>query len=335
MTLAVTSFRRGSLSEPVFLCAAEQSGTTLLRIMLDSHPEVAFAEEFHYAVDPIGPDGRFPTTAEFGTHLDVDRSFASSGFRFDPDLDFEDMVKGFLASRQRRASALVVGATLHRNFSRALHLWPNARFLHLVRDPRDVAANRLALGLSGNPWHAVQPWVEVADEWSALVEQVPEDRRLTIRFGDLIQDHHSTLTGICRFLGIDYTGHMLDYVHDTDYREPDPDLAGDWRDALSARDVRLVEGRVGHRLVANGFVPSCLDELTLSKPYTSWLRWHDRAGRTRGQVQRVGLRLTAADLAARAVGHQTMQRAVQRRLDQAEKDLRKKSWSDAKYRTSR
>ncbi len=90
------------LTEPVLLVGAEQSGTTLLRLMLDSHPEVAFAEEFHYAVDAITADGRYPSTVEFGARLALDRTFATSGFHFDPTLGFEEMVNGFLLSRQRQ-----------------------------------------------------------------------------------------------------------------------------------------------------------------------------------------------------------------------------------------
>ncbi len=319
----------------MLLVGAEQSGTTLLRLMLDSHPEISFAEEFDYAVNAIAPDGRFPTTVEFGARLALDRSFTSSGFRFDASLDFPELVNGFLASRQRRTHALVVGATVHHGFSRALHLWPRVRLLHLVRDPRDVAAARMAIGLAGNPWHAVEHWIRAEDEWAAVEPSVASERRLTVRFGDLVRDHHSTLTAICRFLGVDYTAQMLSYVDDTDYQEPNPMLAGDWRDTLSSRDVRLVEARVGERLARAGFEPSGQDRLDLSERHVNLLRWHDRAGRFAGRVQRFGVRLTAADLAARAIGSQPLQRSVQRRVNRAEIELRKKSWSDAKYRTSR
>lgn len=320
--------------EPVLLVGAEQSGTTLLRLMLDSHPEVAFAEEFQYAVDPITADGRFPSTIEFGARVALDRVFSASGFQFDPSLGFEEMVNGFLVSRQRRKEALVVGATLHHGFARALHLWPEARFLHLVRDPRDVAAARMAVGLSGNPWHGVNHWIKAEDEWAALSSGLAPERQLTVHFAELVDDPDSTLTTICRFLGVDYTGQMLNYVLDTDYQEPNPNLAGDWRDTLSAHDVRLVETRVGDRLTGAGFIPSGQEPIEPTDRYLDWLRWHDRAGRIASRVSRFGVRLTVADLAARAVGTESMQRSVRLRLDRVELDLRKKSWSDAKYRTS-
>ena len=278
------------VKQPVLLVGAEQSGTTLFRLMLDSHPEVAFAEELHYVTDSIGADGRFPSAIEFGSRLALDPSSASSGFRFDPELRFEEMVDAFLTSRQRRKEALVVGATFHHGFSRALHLWPDAKFLHLVRDPRDVARARMAIGLSGNPWHAVAHWIRAEDEWAEVAHRLPPERRLTIRFSDLIADYDTTLTVVCRFLGVDYTGQMLNYVHDTEYQVPNPNLAGDWRDTLSANDVQLVETRVGHRLVDAGFPPSGQESVAVSDRYLEWLRWQDRAGRIVSRINRFGLR---------------------------------------------
>ncbi len=319
---------------PVFLVGAEQSGTTLLRLMLDSHPEVAFAEEFHPVVDAIGDDGLLPDVESLHSSPAFNRFFSSNGFRIDSSLDYEELVNGFLVARQQAKEALVVGATIHRGFAKVLRIWPEARFLHLVRDPRDVAVARMATGLSGNPWHAVAHWIRCEDEWSVVESAVSADRRLTMRFDQLIGDHHSALTKICNFIGVDYTAQMLNYARDTDYREPSLAVAGDWRDSLSTRDVQLVETRVGDRLTAWGFERSGTDPLEISDRYLGWLRWQDRAGRIGARVQRYGVRLTMAELAAQAVGTESMQRSLQQRLSEAEMEQRKQAWSDQEDRTS-
>jgi hypothetical protein len=317
------------------LVGAEQSGTTLLRLMLDSHPEIAFAEEFDYAVEPIGDDGSYPTAEEFAKRLTLDRSFATSGFTVDLDLGYADLVNGFLESRRSKKQAVIVGATIHRDFTKALHLWPDAKLVHLVRDPRDVAPARIAEGLAGNPWHAVEPWIEAQDEWAEIEALVPPERRLTVHFDELLRDHDSTLTTVCQFLGVDYTAQMLDYIRDTDYTEPSPALAGDWRDGLSARDVRLIEARVGDRLTRSGFAPSGLAPAWVSSPRLAWLRWHDRLRRVMSRMQVFGIRLTTAELATRFLGLEPLHRSIRLRFNEVEKDVRKKSWSNAKYRTSR
>ncbi|MGI9595151.1 MAG: sulfotransferase family protein [Acidimicrobiales bacterium] len=317
------------------LVGAEQSGTTLLRLMLDSHPEIAFAEEFEYAVEPIGADGSYPSMASYHRYLETSRAYSTSGFSFDPGLSFPDLINGFLRSRQEQKNAPAVGATLHHGVSKALRLWPDAKFIHLVRDPRDVGPARVSEGLAGNIWYGLDSWIETEDEWAMIENTIDPARVLTVRFADLIRDYHSTLHEICRFIGVDYTAQMLDYAADTDYRAPSANVAGDWRDSLSARDVRLAESRVGDRLTRLGFQPSGLDPVAPSGRQRSMLRWQDRFGRVTVRIEHFGLRLTVAELLARALKNQPMQNSVQARLDETQKARRKKSWSEsAKYRTS-
>lgn len=324
------------VTEPTFLVGAEQSGSTLLRLMLDSHPEIAFAEEFEYVVDAVTQDGRLPSTAEFSQMVSMSRTFEASGFSIDESIPFPELVSGFLQTRQQKKGAPLVGATIHHGFSRALWIWPNARFIHLVRDPRDVGPARIREGFSGNVWHALDNWVRAEDEWATLVQKVPADRVITVNFSDLVADYHSTLTDLCRFLGVDYTSQMLNYAHDTDYREPSPTLAGDWRRYLDEKDIRLAEARVGQRLVELGFEPSGLPPLELTERDRLRLRRQDRVGRAVKRIGSYGVRLTAADIAARAIGSEDMQNSLRLRFNEVERTSQKKSWSDdAKYRTSR
>ncbi|MGH1489898.1 MAG: sulfotransferase family protein [Acidimicrobiales bacterium] len=323
------------LGEPTFLVGAEQSGTTLLRLMLDSHPEIAFAEEFEYAVEPIASDGSFPAITDYQSYLAGNRSFSTSGFTVDPTLSFPELINGFLQSRRQQKDAEAVGATLHHGFSKALTLWPNAKFIHLVRDPRDVAPARMSEGLAGNVWHGLDAWIETEDEWAQVEAQVDPSRILNVRFSELITSYHNVLDEICRFIGVDYTAQMLDYASDTDYAEPSMSVAGDWRDLLSARDVSLIEARVGDRLTRLGYEPSGTAPAPVSEQQLSWLRWQDRYGRIGGRVQNYGMRLTVAEMLVRGLKSQPLQRSIQLRLNEAEKAQRKKSWSEnAKYRTS-
>src|SRR5690606_9797487 len=125
--------------QPVFVVGAERSGSTLLRLMLDQHPRLSFPHQLEFAVDWISDDGRFPDLATYRENLQRDGVFLRSGFQLRTSLydDYVSLTRDFL--EQRRNGADFVGGTVHRHFHRLAHVWPSARYIHLIRDPRAVA----------------------------------------------------------------------------------------------------------------------------------------------------------------------------------------------------
>lgn len=316
------------MEAPVFLVGAERSGTTLLRLMLDSHPEISFLEEFEYVTDLVGDDGALPDVEDYGRYLETNRVFQISGFTFRDDLSYRDLVDGFLRSRQKEVGATIGGATIHFGFSKSLAIWPDARFLHIIRDPRDVAPSVMEMGWAGNTWWALNKWVQAEEEWDRVTEVVPEDRRMTVRYADLVTDHVAVLTEICRFLGTGYDDRMLDYADRTDYDLPDPSRSTGWARKLSPRQVRLAEARVGlDRLRERGFEPSGQPPLEVGRWRREWLRWHDRKGKIQARVAVFGLRFTVEDLLARATGNDEWQRRLAQESAEVVNAAIKRSWA--------
>lgn len=314
---------------PTLLVGAERSGTTLLRLMLDSHPEISFIEEFEYATEIMGDDGSYPDLADYGRHLETSRIFNTSGFEFHRDLPYPELIDGWLRERQTEAGASLAGATIHFGFEKALKIWPEAKLLHIIRDPRDVAPSVIAMGWAGNMWYALDKWLEAEDEWDRVAPTLPDDRKLTVHYLDLISDHVDTLSRICDFMGTDYSERMLDYVDHTDYDLPTPGKVSRWQNKLSDGEVRLAEARVGlDRLRSKGYQPSGLPPLEIGRPRAEWLRWHNRKGKLANRVEALGLWFTVEDLLARASGHEGWKRSVQLRSVEKQKALLKKSWRD-------
>ena len=126
------------VDEPVFLVGAERSGSTLLRLMLDHHPLIAFHFEFDFAVDMIGPNGELPPIQLYHDYLAAHRIFLQSRAEIDFSLDYRRLVRSFLIQKRNRDRKKFVGATVHHAFDRLPTIWPHARYIHLVRDGRDV-----------------------------------------------------------------------------------------------------------------------------------------------------------------------------------------------------
>lgn len=299
-----------------FLVGAERSGTTLLRLMLDGHPELAFRYEFELAVDLVGDDGTWP---ELETYYEFLRTFrwVDPPPDIDRSLAYPALVRSILEQKRRADGKPRVGAVVHRHYGRLLHLWPEARFVHIVRDPRDVARSCLGMGWAGNVWTGVEQWVEAERLWERVRADLPRHRRLEIRYEDLVLDVRATLRRICAFIGIDggesAIDAMLDYPSRSIYRAPDRSLVEQWRRKLSTRQIQLVEERTHGMLVPRGYLPSGLPPIHLTSLERGLLRAHCRARRAQWAAHTYGTGLWLEGVLSRRVGPKRWRESVMRR----------------------
>lgn len=114
-------------------------------------------------------------------------------------------------------------------------LFPDAKFIHLVRDGRDVACSYKALNTLGST-SEYAPKVtseisEIAEEWSAntarLDQFINDKHGLTIRYEDLITNPEETLKTVCSYLEVAYSADMLRY-HENEFHD-EPASTMDWK----------------------------------------------------------------------------------------------------------
>lgn len=240
-------------NHPSFLVGAERSGTTMLRLMLDHHPEIAWLQEFEYAVDRVADDGQWPDLEDYLGWLTTHRIFQAREFSVDQSLSYPELVRSFLEQHRQRAGKPLIGATCHRNFHRLLYLWPEARFIHLVRDGRAVARSVINMGWSSNMWTASRKWVEAERTWDHLCETLAESRYIEVKYEELLADPEKELDRICCFLGVSYDSAMLRYPEDTTYGAPDSSLTDQWLHRLDTSEIELAERRIGGLLEKRGY----------------------------------------------------------------------------------
>jgi hypothetical protein len=310
------SARPRALLNPVhFLVGAERSGTTLLRLLLDHHPEIAWSSEFEYSVDKLPGDAGFPDMDGYLQWLQRDRIFRMHGWQIDGALPYPALMDSFL--RQKRGRKKVIGATVHRNFKKLLRIWPHARFIYLLRDGRDVARSWVAMGWSGNMWSAMDGWLAAELGWQELRATLPEDRWIEIRHEDLVSEPAKTLTRICLFLGTEFDEAMFEYVRTpgTTYQLPDSRLAQQWKNKQSQDEIRQAEARAGALLHARGYELSGLPPLEITPAMERHLRLQNRMARLKHRVGEYGWPLTVGAAVSRRLRLCPMQYYFEARIN--------------------
>ena len=150
-------------------------------------------------------------------------------------------------------------------------LFPDALYVHLIRDGRDAALSFLALpdGIVTETWmHPTTP-AGFACQWRSEVvaarrlgARVGRRRYIEVRYEDVVADVESALRGICDFAGLEYEPAMSDYAGNVDVSEKphqqrlmQPPTKGirNWRAQMSPNDVAAFEHVAGDLLQELGY----------------------------------------------------------------------------------
>lgn len=296
-----------------------RSGSTLLRLMLDHHPEIAFDKEFDFVVTLVSDTGRLPSMQSYLKWIKYVRGV---DYTLNPSLSYREQVNDFL--RQKRATSggkKHIGATVHINFDRLRFLWPDARYIHLVRDPRDVARSVLQKGWAGNIYQASGFWIQSEECWDSLITHVPRDHIVEIHYEDLVTQTKAELSRICEFIGVKFTPEMLEYQVDArQYPPPDQSLASQWITKLSPRDVAMVERRTADRMVSRGYTRSANAEPRIGLLRHQLLMNAGRARQLRSRANRYGRGLVAINVLGR-LGLRPLRKYAQTRINAIDQRL--------------
>ncbi len=269
----------------VFIVGCARSGTTLLHRVVDAHPLVALVHETHWIANHFKERA---VTPEMVSELVEHKRFARLGIgreEFEGLLGEAVSYKSFLAGLfelygQARGKPLVGDKTPSYVTSiPKLHaLWPEARFVHIIRDGRDVCLSVMNWKKAGRTAGRYPTWEEdpvstTALWWERKVRQgregggsLPEGLYHEIRYEDLINHPERECARLCEFLELPYDDAMLRF-HEGKTRMdlPDPKKTPkkawlpvtsglrNWRTEMSAEDVERFEAAAGGLLDELGY----------------------------------------------------------------------------------
>jgi hypothetical protein len=271
--------------------------------MLRSHPLISCTDEIGYITELVTDEGTVPDIKAYHEWLATDRIFQGRRFTIDKSLDFYQLINSFLIRQGDSFHKIAFGAISHFNFGRLLKLWPNARFIHLTRDGRDVAYSWVK-EMHGNatPFPAAKRWLAAEQDWDNLASQLSSDRYIEITYEDLVSNTVTTLIQICQFLGVDYDDRMLTYTKTRpELSLPDPKYIGLWRSQLTNYEVQLAEAAIGDTLQKRGYPLSGLPRLSVNALMALQLKWLDRWCRLQHNIHQFGIRLMVLHYLARAL----------------------------------
>ena len=220
---------------PFFVVGANRSGTTLLRLMLGAHPRLAVPDELIYFRHRMaGADPRhwrnpgvseadydafvrewLDQTAEALPGLSRDDLAAIADRIVErPERDLREPYRTVAQAWADRQGKVRWGEKTPGNVFYVdvlLDMFPEARFIHLVRDPRAGVHSMIQAGQFGpDPVLCALNRRRFVLEGGALLERVvPPAQRTLLRYEDLVQDPERTARELCEFLGERFDPAML------------------------------------------------------------------------------------------------------------------------------
>ena len=266
---------------PLIILGVRRSGTTLLRVMLDRHSQLAVPDESYFIpqiadrhrgridVDVFLDDlRRLPTLRDWEIDLETVRA------RLDPGATAAEGISAVYDAYASRHGKTRWGdkTPMYMQHLRLLEqLFPQARFVHLVRDGRDAALSFLAVPAGimtegfGHPRNAAGfacQWRTEVEDARALGRRVGPARFLEVRYEHLVADAEASLRRICDFAGLSFESTMLDYPASVDLsakphqqslaKAPTPGLRN-WRTQMAPADVSAFERIAGDVLASLGY----------------------------------------------------------------------------------
>jgi hypothetical protein len=230
------------LQRPVFILSSIRSGSTLLRAMLNAHPEIHAPHELHLARVQV------TLTSRYGTNAMKEIGLSETALRFllwDRILHRELVRHG----KQIMVNKTPSDALIWRDI---VACWPDARFIYLLRHPAAVARS----------WsRARKDWTidEVAQDvlrYMNRVEQARTERAgLTMRYEDITLHPDRETRRVCDYLGIAWDPAMLDYAASVEggFRAG----LGDWGPSIRSGKIQPVT-----QLPAEGEIPPVLRDMS-------------------------------------------------------------------------
>ena len=271
-----------------FIIGSGRSGTTLLRAMLDTHPEMAIPFESYFTGELATVRDRFEKAGGFDSEAlmadlfnydrfqrwDVPEERVRERLRADAPADYPAAMRsvyGLYAELQGKSRYGDKTPRYVEYVDILAEAFPEARFVHIIRDGRNVACSYLdAEWGPGSLEDAAYKWMYRVEAGRKSGRALGPGRYMEIHYEALVDDPEDEVTRVCEFIDLDFRPEMMRYFeraesirkgaryphrHQHLSKPPTKNLR-DWRTQLSESDVATFEGIAGGLLADLGYESS-------------------------------------------------------------------------------
>ncbi len=285
---------------PIFIVGSPRSGTTLMRFILSSHPDIFIPDETGFIpfllpevmVDlPLkGEDVHQVLKRMSELHFQW-RNIVPDEIAFYNSLPQPPTLADVLDAlyRQQTAAVLKDGRKITRwgdktplyvrHIPLLLRMFPQAQFIHMIRDGRDATVS------AQKKWGLATYWYQdnyyLLKNWAANVragletgQKLAPTQYLEVRYEDLVQQPEATVRGVCAFLGETFYPEMLNQGELARKVGPGPDghtevmrpittaSVARWRKQMTPFDQKLAQHIAGDLLGQLGYETPPQEPLT-------------------------------------------------------------------------
>lgn len=206
-----------------------RSGTTLMRRMLDGHPEICCGFESTVFLDWPLDAAKLAFYTKFYSEDETAKWFANSTNRV-------ELIGHLRAADLSRTGKRIWAEKTTWNVSRLDFIWthfPEARFVHMIRDGRDVVCSMSKFPRFWfSPEKAAERWVEQVNFGRSHAN---DPRLVEVHYEDLAQSPEETMKKLLNALNVEWSSSVLEVtaVHTSS--------VGRWRKDLSTDELTVVE----------------------------------------------------------------------------------------------
>lgn len=287
----------------VFIVGCPRSGTTLLQEMLNMHPDIAIAPELFFLRLIYSKRNKVgDLSQESAQNRLIQKIYQINGFKelqwesqnfrtwlADNVQTYSELYRGILDYFGEKKRATVRGEKTPNNvlyMDTITELIPDAKFIHIIRDPRAVVKSWKTI-----PWSTgtivgdAKKWRKYEEAYYKTNSQI-KDNSLSIRYEDLVEKPEFTLKKLMSLLNRDYIPEMLSFYQHfpTSYsttKEPwkekthsplDPDRLYQWQQELHSEEISKIEG-ICHKIMIQWDYPMQSTWWDRSKYWPDYLRY--------------------------------------------------------------